>query len=227
MVRVFMLHAMNEEVLKTLDSKEILEEDILTFDDSLYSVYKYREELKKIKNKKIIFVSGNMVRLNTTQPNNNVVKCNEAHQKYFDNPIESNLDNYCSIKELKELKENYNFIIGLHGFYHLHIVFNFEKLNKLSTFYIKLFNKRYKGLKNIKQLINKDVSLLNKFYEELLKENIISKNGKIFFAWPYNLPSNYYKYKILHKINIEQFYGKERIEIDFKGNIKWKNGKKL
>ena len=56
------VYCLHDDILK-LENKQLEKEDIITFDDGCYSVWKYREILKNIPNRKILFITPNYISL--------------------------------------------------------------------------------------------------------------------------------------------------------------------
>lgn len=92
-----------------------LEDYILTFDDGLYTQYKYLEQLKALQTPKIFFVSSNLVREASEAPSEEFIHCGTAHEKAFD----GNLENYMSWEEVLEIHNTEGCEIGGHGHDHL------------------------------------------------------------------------------------------------------------
>ena len=60
------IYCLHDDIL-ILKNKQLNNEDIITFDDGCYSVYKYREILKDIPNRKILFVTPLYIQMNHRQ----------------------------------------------------------------------------------------------------------------------------------------------------------------
>lgn len=120
MERVIMIHEVNPEILNTLRTKTT-KDDIFTFDDGLYSNYKYLDELLEFPNKKIFFFSTAIVRPEIMQARSEVIHCADAH-RILSNWSKMGLDNYMSLTELKEINTKTNCFIGVHGHKHIEIM---------------------------------------------------------------------------------------------------------
>lgn len=107
-----MIHEFSEDMLNLP-----LEKFILTFDDGLYTQYKYLSELKKIPTKKIFFISTGIVRPDDVEPSDTFIKCELAHYKAF----KGNFENYMSWEEIMEIHLTPNCEIGGHGHAHLRL----------------------------------------------------------------------------------------------------------
>ena len=111
---VLMIHELSQEMFELP-----LEDYILTFDDGLYTQYKYLEQLKVLNTPKIFFVSSNLVRPLEMAPSDEFIACGKAHKKAFDGSLENNLENYMSWEEILEIHNTENCEIGGHGHDHL------------------------------------------------------------------------------------------------------------
>jgi len=107
-----MIHEFKEEFLDLP-----LEDFILTFDDGLYSQYKYLKELKALKTPKVFFISTNLVRPPQMAPSDEFLACGKAHEKAFN----GNLENYMSWDEITEIYKSPWCEIGGHGHNHLRL----------------------------------------------------------------------------------------------------------
>ena len=106
---VLMIHEFEE---KFLDLP--LEKYILTFDDGLYSQYRFLEELKKIKTEKYFFISSNIICPENQKQNDESICCEKAHIKAFN----KNYINYMKWSQIKEIDKVDNCFIGCHGHSH-------------------------------------------------------------------------------------------------------------
>ena len=107
---VLMIHELSQEMFELP-----LEDYILTFDDGLYTQYKYLEQLKALDTPKIFFISSNLVRGQADPLNDEFIACGDAHKKAFN----GNLENYMSWDEILEIHNTENCEIGGHGHDHL------------------------------------------------------------------------------------------------------------
>tara|TARA_R110000787_G_scaffold15338_5_gene47363 strand:+ start:13459 stop:13989 length:531 start_codon:yes stop_codon:yes gene_type:complete len=106
---VLMLHEFKEEFLDLP-----LENYILTFDDGLYTQYKFLDNIKKIKTKKYFFISSGIVCPEYIDQNNEYISCVEAHNKAF----KGNFSNYMKWSQINEINQIENCFIGCHSHYH-------------------------------------------------------------------------------------------------------------
>lgn len=109
--KVLMIHEVYPEFLD-LDLSKF---DIITFDDGLYSQFLHYKHFLKFNKPLIFFISSNIIRPLNVKPNNQIIRCAEAHEKAF----KGNFENYMSIDEIKEISKYAE--IGCHG--HNHILF--------------------------------------------------------------------------------------------------------
>lgn len=109
-----MVHEVNKEIAKFLRDN-VSPEDVLTFDDGLYSLYACRRliEIHCPKNRKIAFISTDAVRDPTVTPRTRLT-CEEAMVDWFTSGDRSG---YMSWAEIKELKYR-GFEIGGHSHQH-------------------------------------------------------------------------------------------------------------
>lgn len=91
-----------------------LEKYTLTFDDGLLTQYNFLHELKKIKTKKIFFISGQIICQEDIEQNKEFITCTEAHARAF----AGDYRNYMKWSQIKEINSLKNCEIGFHGFSH-------------------------------------------------------------------------------------------------------------
>lgn len=103
---------------------ELSKEHQLTFDDGLYSQYKFLKNNPLICAKCTMFVSTAYIRSDYIQPCQNVTLCDTAHALAV---YSKDFSPYISFKEIKELQE-LGVTIGYHG--HSHICLDGLKLTK-------------------------------------------------------------------------------------------------
>jgi hypothetical protein len=104
---VLMIHEMTEEMLDLP-----LHDYVLTFDDGLYTQYKFLDRLRAIDTEKIFFVSSGIVcRENQSH---DFITCRDAHKKAFN----SNFENYMTIDQLKEIVSSEGCWLGGHSHSH-------------------------------------------------------------------------------------------------------------
>jgi len=188
-MKSFLLHGLNQDMLEYL--KEI-HNSLLTFDDGLASVYKYRNDLKKITSennlKVILFINPGIL---LQAPENNIldfIRCSVAHEKIRENSREGFLY-FMNLNQLKEMI-SLGYEVGFHSYDHF------------------LFTKKPKRLKDQIKIFSEDINKQIKFAEE---NNIDFK----YFAWPYNEEIPIYKTLLIKEFGDIKFYGKERLSLPF------------
>jgi len=206
----YLFHEINDEIInkiKMVSRKD--PEAILTFDDGLYSNFKYLKELKELPNKKIFFFSADIVRTSNIKPNEEFITCSSAHKK---TGIQA-YDSYMSIKELKIIKETDNCFLGYHGVHHSKLTFLNNTVIKTISF-PNILSDRLKtitGLKNCNSFYIHEIEMM------FLKIKQLFEDDFKYMAYPYNIENKYIK-KIIEGIALKHdikltFYGKERINI--------------
>lgn len=115
-MKTIMIHELSDEFtnfLKTLD-----EEYIFTFDDGLYSQYKYMIENKELleKHKCIFFVTTNIICPEDLEQNEDFITSEDAHNEYFE---KNDRTNFMTLAQIKELDTYANVEIGMHGYNHI------------------------------------------------------------------------------------------------------------
>jgi len=180
---MIMVHEVNLEIIKALSK---FPEKVLTFDDGLYTQYKYLPELLKLPNKKIFFISGYFTR--TGKPNTNFIKCADAH---------ASMDKsyYMSIEEIKEISNSNRCYIGAHGFEHIKILTPLLKIKKGN-----------KIIKNGFKYIKEDIEKMMDWFKKI---NI----HPIYFCYPYNIENPIYKKLITEYFKPENQVGNKREDI--------------
>lgn len=105
------VYCLHDDILK-LENKQLEKEDIITFDDGCYSVWKYREILKNIPNRKILFITPNYISLDKRieEPDLNIY--------YQWNYRINNKSPWLNIYEIEDLVKNYNIELGMHSYFH-------------------------------------------------------------------------------------------------------------
>jgi len=186
---VILIHEWKEDILYN----NILDNHILTFDDALYSIYYYRNDISKLLNQKIICIPTGRI-LDKRISNPIITDCYTANNMWL-----SNHDNsaYMTIAEIKELIDM-GFEVGGH-----------------SHFHEKETDPRILRILNIN---SKLVTRGKKYYEydtQLMKEWFLNNLGYIpkYYAFPYNKESPMLK-EYLQSQGFEIFFGKERISVD-------------
>lgn len=92
-----------------------LEDYILTFDDGLYTQYKFFNEIKKINTEKYFFISSNIVCDEEENQDDNFILCHEAHIKALKN---KDYSNYMKWSQIREIQRDKNCHVGCHSHYH-------------------------------------------------------------------------------------------------------------
>ena len=105
------IYCLHDDILK-LQNKQINKDDILTFDDGHYSVYKYRELLDSVDCKKILFITPSYISLDkrTEEPDLSVY-----YQWYYRMGGKSP---WLNIYEVEDLIKNHNIELGMHSYFH-------------------------------------------------------------------------------------------------------------
>ena len=204
--KVYLFHEINNEIIKDIIELSKNEpEAILTFDDGLYSNYLYLNELKKLPNKKIFFISLGILRNTDIEPNSTFIKCSEAHRQ-------QDTSFYMSISEVNEIEnlpKEYNCFIGLHGVDHLKCFLKGPLINKIQ-YPIIAGNKKYSGIKECARIFKEEI---DKMF--ILSDILLDKKTR-YFAWPYNQENSFMYNIVVNKartLNLElELFGIERIE---------------
>lgn len=144
------IYCLHDDILK-LNNKYINDNDILTFDDGHYSVYKHRNLLKRFNCKKILFITPSYISLNKRD---NEPDLTIYYQ--YDYRINHH-SQWLNIYEIEELINNYDFELGMHSYYHDFVYVQHQKndndkiwrMYKLSNDIkkMKIFNNIY-GIKS-------------------------------------------------------------------------------
>jgi len=204
--KVYLFHEINNEIIKDIIELSKNEpEAILTFDDGLYSNYLYLNELKKLPNKKIFFISLGILRNTDIKPNSTFIKCSEAHRQ-------QDTSFYMSINEVNEIENlspKYNCFIGLHGVNHLKCFLKGPLINKIQ-YPIIAGNKKYFGIKECSEIFKEEIDKM------FVMADILLNKKTRYFAWPYNIKSSFMHTIIVNKaraLNKElKLFGIERLE---------------
>lgn len=173
-----MIYCIHDDVLK-LKNANIRENDILTFDDAHYNVYKYREFLKSLDCRKILFITCAYVDF--------FKRVNDIDDKiYYQYDYHINHNNqFLNIYEIEDLLKNYNFELGMHSYFHDFVYVNGKndtdkiwRMYKISTdkTKMKILNKMY-AIKS--KLVEQGMDILNgemynrnrTQYEEFIKSD--------------------------------------------------------
>lgn len=178
--QVLMIHDMKEEYFKSDLSKYVL-----TFDDCLYSVYKYRIELSKINTQKYIAVpTGRILSTRTNLLDN--VDCITANNMWL---LQNDNSAYMTVNELLEMKE-LEFVLCGHSHYHARGINSSSKLDTSNLHYIK-----------------EDTDKMLDWFRTNIK---ITPTA---YAYPYNKENNLLTLYLKH-CGFDLFFGKERILIE-------------
>lgn len=177
--KVLEIHQINEDLFNLP-----LEDYILTFDDGLYTQYKYINELAEINTRKIFFISTWIVCPTPSLQDKEYIKCDAAHEYFFET---GDARNYMTWDQIREISETPNCEIGGHSHFHRDIEI-MEPKNKRS-------------------FLNRDTRLMRReFLNEL---GYVPKS----FCFPYNYTEILYNC-ILQKANFIEFFGEGRLEIN-------------
>jgi len=191
MKKPILAHGLNDQIITHFLT---FSNEIITFDDGLASLYKYKEELYQLskKNTIILFINPFIVKeADFLDINIEFIECFKAHEL----ALKNDFSHFLNTKMIKKLSKFCK--IGLHGWDH------FLWPKKCSPSRIKCLIEWYKD----------DVKKSWKWFESNFPEFKIKKT--IRFAWPYNQEIELYKiyqdhfYKKLNK-NIK-YYGAERL----------------
>jgi hypothetical protein len=109
MKQVLMIHEFKEEYFDLP-----LDKYILTFDDGLYTQYKFLKELKKIDTKKYFFISSGIVCPENVTQTDEYIESNKAHIKAFN----GDFTNYMKWSQIKEINNLSNCFVGCHSHFH-------------------------------------------------------------------------------------------------------------
>lgn len=145
-----MIFCLHDDVDK-LNKKKLNSNDILTFDDGHYSVFKNRELLKSINNEKIIFITPSYVSLEHRKFEPDL---SEYYQ--YDYRI-NNKSQFMTLEEIEILISKYNFKLGMHSFYHDFVyIHGKNQESKIWRMY------KISANKNIMKLFNKFFTIKSK-----------------------------------------------------------------
>lgn len=115
---VWCIHEINQNIMNTLKKiSSSAPQDIFTFDDGLYSNWLYIDDLIKLPNQKIFYISTDIV-----NPQHDChasfITCSDAHKEYFQYPIKGR-KNYMTWDMIRDILKEDNCFIGMHGNKHL------------------------------------------------------------------------------------------------------------
>tara|TARA_E500000318_G_C3472159_1_gene176969 strand:+ start:190 stop:744 length:555 start_codon:yes stop_codon:yes gene_type:complete len=92
-----------------------LEDYTLTFDDGLYTQYKFFNKIKNIKTKKYFFISSGIVCPEDVEQSDEFITCAQAHKKAF----KGDFSNYMKWSQINEINKTENCFIGCHSHFHM------------------------------------------------------------------------------------------------------------
>ena len=180
------IHELNNTVIDLINNS--YDENIsLTFDDGLYSQFKYKD---RVKNKnRIYFICPNLI--NTKEINDEDVTCYVAMSKHF---YDNSNEYYMKLDYVKTLI-NEGYTIGAHSFYHENIKYcsKIKVNNKLinnSRSYLSIKNENY---------IREDTELMLNWFDKYL--NI----RPLYYCFPFNNSTNKLK-DILKTYDFTEFF---------------------
>ena len=93
-----------------------LEKYMLTFDDGLYSQYKYINELFKINTTKIFFISSDIVCPENQEQDDSLVSCIDAHNSAFTGLYKD----YMKWSQIRQIDKDENCVVGCHSHSHIY-----------------------------------------------------------------------------------------------------------
>ena len=186
-MRYFTVHSVCKQFFKFN-----VEDYILTFDDALFSQYYYWSLIDKINTKKIIFVPTGAIRLIDscrnyfTESYSRFSDCFQSLEQWkkYDNRVD-----YMTLGELKYIINNYDVTIGGHSHNHL-------SPNKHGWDLFTRVSSMKEDIKNMFDWFKKYLSI-----------------RPVDFCFPFNEEDSFLK-MLLEQEGVENFYGKERIEIE-------------
>ncbi len=108
---ILMIHEVSEEMFDLP-----LRDYVLTFDDGLYTQYKYRDKIAKIHTEKLFFITSKTVCYGAQSEE--YITCRDAHKKAFET---GNTENYMTLDQIRELASYPDVTIGGHGYAHVDI----------------------------------------------------------------------------------------------------------
>lgn len=111
---IFEIHEVNDNILTKISSSVKID-DILVFDDGLYSQYYYMKEILNIKCKKYFAISTNLIS-NIDEEQTWNINRNLAMWLYKEKRIKNS---YMNIDQIKEIHNSKDCFLCLHGHNHL------------------------------------------------------------------------------------------------------------
>jgi len=177
--KVLEIHQVNDDLFNLP-----LEDYILTFDDGLYTQYKYIDKLAEINTRKIFFISTGIVCHPLCVQEKGYTQCDTAHEYFFRTGFAKHYMTWSQIREISKIP---NCEIGGHSHFHKDI---------------KIMNP-----KNKMRFLNRDTKCMREaFVDEL---GYVPKS----FCFPYNYTETLYNC-ILQKAGFIEFFGDERLSLD-------------
>lgn len=176
---VLMIHEVDERIFELP-----LEDYILTFDDGLYTQYKYHKRFAEIDTQKIYFISTGIICRG--KQSTQYIRCDQAHQlaKYKDD-----FRYYMTYDQIKEVAQDDNTFIGGHSHAH-HDLTEFSSLKQ-----------------KVDHIQRDTMYMVNWFLTNL--GYIPTK-----FCYPYNEDMDGLYGALLKKYGITELYGRERIPVE-------------
>lgn len=107
---VLMIHEVDEDVLS-----KSLDQYILTFDDGLYSQYRFFNTIKLIPTTKIFFISTGIVADEEIEQTNSYITSSKAHDMFFNN---NDASSFMKWSQIKHIMSTPGCFIGGHSHYH-------------------------------------------------------------------------------------------------------------
>jgi peptidoglycan/xylan/chitin deacetylase (PgdA/CDA1 family) len=146
-----------------------LEDYVLTFDDGLYTQYKYIDKLAKLNTRKIFFISTNIVCRG--EQSGEYISCEDAHDQFF---RDGNAKHYMTWDQIREISKIPSCEIGAHSHFHRNIR-NMDAREKLS-FLVR--DTELMGNAFMKEIGRKPTSFCFPYnYTEVIYNCILQKNG--------------------------------------------------
>lgn len=180
------IHELNNTVIDIVNNNYD-ENILLTFDDGLYSQFKYKDNIKN--RNRIYFICPNLI--NTKEINDEDVTCYVAMSKHF---YDNSNEYYMKLEHVRTLI-NEGYTIGAHSFYHENIKYcsKIKVNNKLinnSRSYLSIKNEKY---------IREDTELMLNWFDKYL--NI----RPLYYCFPFNNSTNKLK-DILKTYDFTEFF---------------------
>jgi len=186
-MKTILIHSWKDEYIPYIDK-----DDILTFDDALYSIYHHRKDISMLPNQKIICIPTG--RILTERKNKSIATdCYTANNMWL---INNDNSAYMIIDEIKEMM-SLGFEIGGHSHFHD---------RETDPRILKILNIESKLITRGKSYYEYDTQLMIDWFL-----NVIGYIPK-YYAFPYNEETNAFK-TYLQSVGFDIFFGKERYSI--------------